>query len=269
MNQDDTFIVKVITTVVIVIILIILAFGSFGTVEAGSKGVETRFGAVVAELPAGLYWKIPFIEEVHQVSIQTQKVSQEADAASADLQTVSTTVAVNFNVDPTKVTSLYQNIGADYQNTVIDPAIQEAVKSTTAKYTAEQLITERTQVQEDIHTALTNALSSDNIIVSAISITNFNFSDSFNAAIEAKVTAQQNALASQNKYQQTIYDASSTVAAAQAQAESIKIQAEAINSEGGADYVELQAVNKWNGVLPTQMVPGSAVPFVNVGAATK
>ncbi len=180
------------------------------------------------------------------------------------MQSVTATVAVNYHVEPQDAPTIFQNIGADYSDRVISPAIQESVKSVVANYSAEQLITEREKVREDIIALLTGKLQTYGVQTDSLNIVNFAFSDQFNQAIEAKVTAQQDALAAQNKLAQVQFEADQTVASAKAQAEAIQIQAAAINSQGGADYVELQAINKWNGVLPTQMLPGSTVPFINL-----
>lgn len=195
---------------------------------------------------------------------QVQKEQVDASAASSDLQTVTTTVAVNFHIDPWDAGNIYQTIGADYQSRVIDPAIQESIKSITANYTAEQLITQRETVREDILNLLTTKLDAYGVHVDSLNIVNFAFSDTFNTAIEAKVTAQQNALAAQNKLVQVQAEADQTVATAKAQTEAIQIQAQAINSQGGADYVELQAIKQWNGILPATYIPGSANPFIGV-----
>jgi len=250
--------------VILGIIILILIFGSFGTVGAGERGVKTRFNKIVGEIQPGLYFKMPFIEHITKIDVQTQKVTQDATAASSDLQDVKTTIAVNYNIQPDKVSSIYQNVGEDYSDVIIDPAIQETVKAATANYTAEQLVTKREDVRGEIVKALTDKLATQGIVVTQVSITNFSFSDTFNQAIEAKVTAEQNALAAQNKLKQVQFEAEQTVASAKAQAEAIQIQAQAINSQGGADYVQLQAVNKWDGHLPQQFVPGSALPFINL-----
>ncbi len=255
---------KVVAHVVIGIIALAVIVSSFGTVGAGERGVKTRFGKVVGTLGTGLYTKNPFTTRVDKLDVQTQKEQAEATAASSDLQTVNTTVAVNYNLDADKVADLYTRIGTEYKSKVIDPAIQEVVKAVTAKYTAEQLITKRAEVTDSIQKSLAERLSTQDIAVSTVSIVNFEFSGSFNAAIEAKVTAEQNALAAKNKLDQIKFEAEQTVATAQAQAEAIKIQAQAINSQGGADYVQLQAVKQWDGHLPVQMVPGGSVPFINV-----
>ncbi len=249
----------------IAVVVIILLFSVLGTISAGHAGVKTRFGAVVGRVSEGLYFKLPFIEQVNIMDIQTQKEQIEAEAASADLQTVNTTVAVNYSLNPEQIVDLYAHIGTGYKVRVIDPAIQEVVKAVTANYTAEQLITKRSEVTEAIHSSLASRLSPSGILVSSVSIVNFNFSASFNEAIEAKVTAEQNALAAKNKLDQIKFEAEQRITTATAEAEAIRIQAQAIQSQGGAAYVNLKAIEKWDGKLPTQMIPGASVPFVNIG----
>jgi len=249
---------------IIIVLALVVIFSSVGTVGAGEIGVKTRFGAVAGSVGPGLYFKLPFVEGMTIMDTQTQKEQVKASAASNDLQTVTAEVAVNFHVNPKDAKVIYATIGADYQSRVIDPAIQESVKSVTANYTAEQLVTEREKVRDEITALLTTKLTAYGINVDSLNIVNFDFSDTFNAAIEAKVTAEQNALAAKNKLDQVKFEAEQTVATAEAQAKAIQIQAQAINSQGGADYVQLQAVNKWDGHLPTQMTPNGAVPFLNL-----
>lgn len=243
---------------------LIFLFSMFGSVNAGWKGVRTQFGAVVGQVETGLYFKLPFVQKVVKLNVQTQKEQIDAESASSDLQNVSTTIALNYNLYPDKVTELYTKIGTDYKSRIIDPAIQEAVKASTAKHTAEQLITKRTEVRDEIKTILTARLATEFIQVTEVSIVNFDFSQSFNQAIEAKVTAEQNALAAKNKLEQVKFEAEQRIAQATAEAEAIRISAQAINSQGGADYVNLKAIEKWNGILPTQMIPGGTVPFINL-----
>lgn len=262
MEQDNTF--KWFGLGAVIVVIVILLFMSFGTVKAGNVGVKTRFGNVVGTVDPGLYVKWPLIEHVTSMDVQTQKDQVDATAASNDLQSVTATVAVNYHVESQDAFKIFSNIGPDYADRVISPAIQESVKSATANYTAEQLITEREKVREDILTLLTTKLQVYGVQTDSLNIVNFAFSNQFNTAIESKVTAQQNALAAQNKLAQVQAEAEQTIASAKAQAEAIQIQAQAINSQGGADYVQLQAVNKWDGHLPTQFVPGSALPFLNL-----
>lgn len=247
MQSSETSIAKYVGLGILAFIILIVLFGSFGTVGAGERGVKTRFSNVVGEVQPGLYFKAPFIEHVTTTDIQTQKVQQDTTAASSDLQDVKATIAVNFNIDPSKVISIYQNIGSDYQDVVIDPAIQETVKAVTAKYSAEQLVTDREEVRQGIVDALSSKLSPAGFQVTQVAIVNFAFSAQFNQAIEAKVTAEQNALAAKNKLDQVTYEGQQTVVSAKAQAEAIQIQAQAVNSAGGADYVALQKIKAWDG----------------------
>lgn len=255
---------KIVIGAVSFLLLVIIISTSFGTIGAGQRGIKTRFGKVVGILDTGLYMKNPLTTQVKKVDVQTQKEQAEATAASSDLQTVNTKVAVNYNLDVNKLQDLYTKIGLEYKSKIIDPAIQEEVKAVTAKYTAEQLITKRQEVTDAIKLGLTTRLAENDIQVTGVSIVNFDFSGAFNEAIERKVTAEQNALAAKNKLDQVKFEADQTIETAKAQAESIKIQAQAINSQGGADYVQLQAIKQWDGHLPTQMVPGSTVPFINL-----
>lgn len=233
-------------------------------ISAGERGVVLNWGAVSQNiLGEGLHWRTPFVQKVVKVDTQIQKEQVDAGASSKDLQTVTTQIALNFHLQEDKVNTLWQKIGAEYKSKIIDPAIQESVKSVTAKYTAEELITKREQVKDEVKLSLRERLAQDYISVDDFSIVNFEFSKSFDEAIESKVTAEQNALAAKNKLEQVKYEADQRIAEAQGEAEAIKIQAQAIQQQGGKEYVQLQAINKWNGNLPTQMF-GNAIPFINI-----
>lgn len=231
----------------IVVIALILLLSPFTIVGAGERAVITSLGKVDRTLDSGMHWVTPIVESVHKFDVQTQKETVDASASSKDLQDVSTTVALNYNVKPDGVAALYVTIGDDFVERIVSPAMQEAVKSATAKYTAEELVTKREMVKSEIMSALKTRLESSYIEVSEVSITNFKFSESFNQSIEAKVKAQQDALTAENKLAQVKFEAEQRVATAQAEAEAIRIQAGAINSQGGADYVEMKRIEKWNG----------------------
>ncbi len=251
----------------VVVLFLVIWLWPFGTVGGGARGVVLNWGAVSTQTKSpGLYFRVPIMQRVIEMDVQVQKESTTATAASSDLQNVKAEVALNYNLDPAQVATIYKSIGdeAIVNDRIIAPAMQEAVKAVTANYTAEELITKRQEVTNLIQTQLTTKLQGYGILVDAFNVTNFDFSDSFNQAVEAKVTAQQNALAAQNKLQQVQFEADQTIATAKAQAQAIQIQAQAINSQGGADYVQLQAIKAWDGKLPTQMVPGSTVPFINL-----
>lgn len=241
-----------------------LLWNTWGTISAGERGVRLKMGAVTGVVEEGLYFKTPYIEDVKAMDVRVQKDEVEASAASKDLQTVSSKLAVNFNLSPDFVTSVYRNVGKDYKARLIDPAVQESVKAVTAKYTAEELITKREAVRDEIKVTLAGRLSAYGIIIDQVNIVNFDFSESFNAAIEAKVTAEQSALAAKNKLEQVKFEAEQRITTAKGEAEAIKIQAAAIQNQGGAEYVKLKAVEKWTGTLPQFLGGSTPIPFLDV-----
>lgn len=255
---------KIITHAIIAMVAVVMLFGSFTIVKVGEVGVVLRAGSLNRTIDEGFHLKIPLIESVEKITVRTIKIEVPASAASNDLQVVTSQIAVQYNVMKDGVAELYRNLGLNYRSKVVDPAIQDAVKETTAKYTAEELITKRDIVSNEIESTLKERLLEENIFVSNVDIVNFDFSSSFNAAIEAKVTAEQKAFEAENKLKEVEFVAAQRVAQAEAEAEAIRIQARAINNQGGEDYVNLKAIEKWDGVLPMQFVPGSAVPFINI-----
>lgn len=231
---------------IVITIIVLTILNPFVIISAGERGVVLNLGAVSDNiLMEGLHFRTPFLQSIKIMDVRIQKEEVETGAASKDLQELKTTIALNYHIDPTLVNQLYQKVGTQYKKIIIDPAVQEAVKAATAKYNAEESITKRSQVKEDIKKLLAERLQKEYITVDEVSITDFDFSDQFNKAIENKVTNEQNALAAKNLLEQKKYEAEQVVVSAQAQAESIKIQAQAITSQGGADYVKLQWIKAW------------------------
>lgn len=249
---------------ILLILILLLWLWPIGTVGAGERGVLLNWSAVTGKVyGSGLYFRLPIMQHVVKMNVQIQKEQVKAEAASHDLQTVNADVALNYHLDVEKVASIYKNVGEDYKTKLIDPAMQESVKAVTANYTAEELITKREQVRADIKDALSIKLSSIGLLVDEFNVINFDFSPQFNAAIESKVTAEQNALAAKNKLDQVKYEAQQRIEQANGEAQAIKIQASAIQQQGGADYVRLQSIAKWDGKLPTYML-GSSTPFIDL-----
>lgn len=277
--MENTQIIKIVKYVVIGIVGLVLVFGSLGIVSAGQVGIKTRFGKVVSTVNQGLYFKIPFVEKVNILDVKTRTINYDKNGnegdtkdsssltgASKDLQDVSIGVMVNYKVDSTKAENIYNQFrtNINFESNVIEPIIRETVKSVSAQYTAEELVTKRLEYSDKVTSLLKERFIEKDSILDRFSITNFEFSKAFSNAIESKVTAVQNAEASKNKLEQVKYEAQQTIEKAKAEAEAIRIQAQAINSQGGADYVQLQAINKWNGILPTQMIPNGALPILNL-----
>jgi prohibitin 2 len=272
---------KIVAHAVLALIAIILFFGTFGSVASGEIGIRTQFGKVTGIVNQGLYFKIPFIEHVQILDTKTRTINydkngNEGDSkdsssltgASKDLQDVSIGVMVNYRLDAQKAENIFNQYrtNENFESNVIEPIIRETVKSVSAQYTAEELVTKRLEYSDKVTALLSERFLSKDSILERFSITNFEFSKAFSQAIEAKVTAVQTAEAAKNKLEQVKFEAQQTVEKAKAEAQAIQIQAQAINSQGGADYVALQAIAKWNGQLPIQMIPGSSVPFINVNA---
>lgn len=258
-----------------IIFLAVVILWPLKIISAGERGIVLRVGSVNRVMGDGMHFKIPLIESVKVVDIRTQKEEVGAGSASKDMQTVSAKVALNYHLIPEQVGNLFKSVGTEYKTRIIDPAIQESVKATTAKYTAEELITKRAEVKDVMKLSLTERLSKEFIAVDEVSIVDFDFSASFNQSIENKVKAEQDALTQKNKLEQVKYEAEQAVAeakgsaearitSAKAEAEAIRIQAQSIAAQGGAEYVNLKAVEKWNGQLPVQMIPNATVPFLNL-----
>jgi regulator of protease activity HflC (stomatin/prohibitin superfamily) len=266
-------ITKIVIGVVLGIIIIITLFGTFYTIPAGYRGVLLTFGKpdMIAQ-GEGLHFKIPFVQQIIKMQVQTQKYEADASAASKDLQTVTSKIATNYKLDPESVARVYQEIGIDYSVRVIQPAEQEIVKSITAKFTAEELITKREDVRVEIKQLLHDRLLPRGIIIEEVSITNFDFSPEFNKAIENKVTNLQAALAAQNKLEQVKYEAQQTVTKATAEAEALRLQKQQITPEllqlrqievqSKALDIQGKAIEKWSGVLP--QVTGNNIPFISI-----
>lgn len=272
-------ITKIVKISVLSLIGLVFLFGSFGTISAGEIGVKTRFGAVVGTVTEGLYFKLPLIEKINIIDIRTRTVNydkngSEGDAkdtsqlfgASKDLQDVYMSVVVNYAIDSGKATEIFSKYSSteNYQFNVIEPIIRETVKTMSAQYTAEELVTKRAEFSDKVNIGLSKEFQDKFSTLQRFSVTNFEFSKTFSQAIEAKVTATQNAEAAKNKLEQVKFEAQQQIEKAKAEAETIKIKAQAITQQGGKDYVQLQAIDKWNGVLPAQMIPNATVPFIDL-----
>jgi regulator of protease activity HflC (stomatin/prohibitin superfamily) len=221
-------------------------------VPAGHRAVLLRFGAVSGQLDEGIHLIVPGMDSVALMEVRTQKEESQASAASRDLQVVTTTLALNFRVDEGKVSTLYQSVGTEYKARIIDPAVQEAIKVVTAKYTAEDLIRERAKVKSEVEVEITRRLAAYNIIVNpgGLSITNFDFSPEFNRAIEAKQVAQQDAEKQKYVLQRAELEKQTAIAKAEGEARAAELNAEALRVQGGQLVVAREWIAKWDGKLP-------------------
>lgn len=246
----------------VVLLLLILAFNSYVIVGAGERGVVfNKFGGVEDRvLDEGLRFKIPFVQDVITLDVKTQISQTPASASSKDLQVVSSTIALNYHLDPDQANRVYQEVGTSYKQRIIDPAVQEAVKAVTARFTAEELITARSEVSVQIKDVLTERLMRRNVIVDEFSIVDFAFSELFNSAIEAKQAAEQSALKAQRDLERIKIEAEQKLTASRAEAEAQRLQRETISEE----ILQLRAIEKWDGKLPT--VTSGAVPLIDLNS---
>jgi len=241
-------------------------------IGAGERGVVLNFGAVQKTvLGEGLHFRVPIMQKIARMDVKVQKATTDAAAASSNLQDVSSTVAINYHIVPDKANIVYQSLGIEFKERIIDPAVQEVVKAVTARYTAEELITKRSAVSDAMKLNLTERLIANNIAVDAFSIVGFSFSKIFMEAIESKQTAEQLAMKAQRDLERIKIEAEQKITAAKAEAESLRLQRENITP----DLIELRkieanlkAIDKWNGILP-QVTGSGSVPFIGVSDLQK
>lgn len=262
--------IKIAAAVITVIIIIVVLAESITIVEAGHRGVVLYLGAVENRvLGEGVHFIIPFVERVDQMEVRTQKFQAEATAASKDLQEVQTVIALNYRIDPTEANSIYQVLGINYADRVISPTIQESVKASVAKFNAEELITRRETAKGVIADAIRSTLANQSIQSQNVFITDFQFSQAFATQIEQKVVAFQKFLTEQNNLRAIEVVANQTVAQAEGQAraniERATGEAAAITTiteelRQSPEYLQWQAITKWNGQMPYAL-GSSGVPF--------
>lgn len=248
--------------IIIGIAAIVACSSTFTVVPAGHTGVVMTLGKVSeTSFQEGFHLKIPFVQSIEIMSNKIQVYETPASAVSKDMQTVSSTIAVNYRISSEASDDIYQNVGVDYKSVLITPVVQECMKSVTAKYTAEELITERAAVGEEVKTALDSKLNSYGIYIEKFNIVNFDFSEEFNNAIEAKQVAEQNLIKTKTEQDQALViaeaEAKKKVIAAEAEAQAILAEAQAqsdanklLEQSLSNKVIMYEQITKWNGVLP-------------------
>ena len=226
------------------------------TVPTGHTGIKVVLGKAQKEtLSEGWHWKTPFVTKIVVMDNRTQKISSKGSSASSDLQTVQTKVIVNFRVDKEQSSILYSTIGAEYVETILKPAILNSVKAVTARYTATDLIQKRDEVAQAMTKDLTEKITQYGIIIDGFNITDLDFSEEFNKAIEATQTAQQNALKAQQELEISKAEAEKKIVEAQGEAEANRIKAESIDDK----ILQQEFIKKWNGELPKVVGEGENI----------
>ena len=265
----------VLIAILLLIIIGVVASASVKIVDAGNRGVLLHWNAVDLSAPPldeGIHFLVPFQDDIVQMEVRTLKYDKDTRSASKDLQSVETTVTVNYHADAERVHVLFKEIGLDYENRVIQPAIEETVKQVTANYNAEELITKRPLVKADIENAIRERLNQFDVKTDVISITDFEFSALFNKAIESKVEAEQNALRAENDLRRIEVEArqheataeglaAANIAEARGEAEAIAIINQALSTN--PNYLEWLKIQHWDGVLPLVTGEGGT-PFIQI-----
>lgn len=225
-------------------VVIVLAFMCIRSVDAGQVGVITRFGEINREAQSGLALKLPWpIEQIYYMDTRIQKQQEESTAATSDLQDVSATLAVNYALNREEATRVYKEIGLEYRDRVVIPAVQESFKAATAQYTANELLTKRADVKQKALEIIKRRIEPYGIRVDDVSIVNFSFSQDFSKSIEAKQVAAQEAERAQFNLERARLDAE----AQNAQKQSLS-----------AELLQKYAIDKWDGKMP-QYVGGDSV----------
>jgi regulator of protease activity HflC (stomatin/prohibitin superfamily) len=250
----------------VAIILISIGISAFTVISAGHTGVQVTLGEVnPLPLTEGVHFVNP-ISSIKDVDVRLQKAELKgANAGTKDLQVVHTDIVVNYRLDPLKVPHIYKEYGLNVDEKVLGPGINEAFKSVTGHYTSEELVTKRDLVSQEILQHLITKMAPFNIAVSNISLVNFGFSQAYQQAIEDKVISAQKTAKAQQDLERIKVEAASRIAQADGEAKAIAIQAAAIQSNGGENYVKLQWIEKWNGALPSTMLGGDTKTLMNIG----
>lgn len=255
----------------LVVIVGLLLFWSFcvRSVGAGQVGIITRFGEVNRTQSSGLALKMPWpIERMTKMDIQVQKEEQESAAATSDLQDVKATLALNYSLNTEDALRVYKELGVNYKERVVTPAVQESFKAASAKYTAQELIQKRAEVKAEAYDVIKARLEKYGIRIVDLNITNFTFSEQFNAAIEAVQVANQNVAKARQELETTKVEAEKKVADATAQAEAQRLQQQTLTPallEKMRIEAQLEFAKKWNGQLPTTSLGSDSNLLFNLG----
>lgn len=241
--------------------LLLMLFGCFSTIKTGEIGIKTRFGKIIGSTTnEGIVFKLPF-EQIKKINIKVQKYENEEafSTSTKDLQIVNNIkVAINYQIDGSKAVNLFKTVGTNYNTTVLEPAIQETIKAVFSKYTAEEIVTKRSEISLDMNNTLDERVKEYGINSVAVSINNFDFSESYNQAIEKKAVAEQEVETSKNQLEKAKIDAEKKKVEAQGEAEANALLEQSLTDQ----IIAQQFIEKWNGQLPTTMT-GDAIPFIN------
>jgi regulator of protease activity HflC (stomatin/prohibitin superfamily) len=251
-----------------------LVFASMETVDNGNRGMVVRFGEVIeGPLQPGLQFLNPFTQDLVEMNVQTVKWDGETAAYTKDVQQAVVHFTANYNLDPAAVVDVYKEVGVDWAGKLIGQIVYEDIKREIGQHEAVDLVSQRDKATRAIEASVRDLLAKRHIILTGLQITNIDYTKEFEHAVEAKVIAQQKAIEEQNrtvqireqaaqKVETAKGNAEATVLQAKAEAESIRIRANAL--EANAKLVEWEAVQKWDGKMPQMMLGSGATPFIQI-----
>jgi len=241
---------------IITVVVILLIFSSFTVIDAGHTGVVVRLGKVSDNvLNEGFHFKLPIITNIVKIDNRVIKTEVESNSASKDLQSISSKVSVNYRVNTNSSAKIYKNVGNNFETVIVNPAIHECMKSVTAKYNAEELITKRAIVSSEMEKEISQKINPYGLNIEVFNIIDFDFSEEFSKAIEAKQTAQQQALKAEQDLARIKVEASQTVEKAKAESEAYQLKNQQLTDK----VIMMEFVEKWDGKLPAVTSGGSAL----------
>lgn len=250
----DANIKKIILFSILGLFLLVTMIASFQTIRSGEVGLRVRFGKIIdSNLSEGFNLKIPYIEKIVKVNIKVQKVELDTMAASKDLQDIDTVIAVNYRVEGDSASSLYRTVGNNYENVVLQPAIQESVKSVISKYTAEEVVTSRTEVSDNSLKELQAKVLKYGITIESFNIINLTFSEEYANAIEEKQVAEQ-------KLSTAKLEAEAKIVSAEATKKANDLMKQSLTDE----LIAKQFIEKWDGKLPTTYAGEDILGIFNI-----
>lgn len=273
-KEGNTKVGNMVWTVLIIVTGFTVLLGSWYTVDQGERGVITTNGAISGLAEPGLHFKKPLIDSVNKISIQTDKHPTTMGAYSRDQQPANITVSVTYHVNPSGVEKVY----SEFKNTenmvdrTLSPRINQAVKTIFGQFSASEAIQERARFNKEVMDAVSGA-SVDVVTIESVQVENIDFSDAYERSVEARMLAEVGVQKKKQEWEQAKIDADIQVTKAEADAKATKLagdaEAYAINKKGDAlksspELVQLTAAQKWNGVLPTTMIPNAGVPMLNL-----
>ena len=247
------------------VVAVMLAFSAFFIVPPGEVAIKTRLGAIVDSYGEGMHFKLPFLEGVTKFSIQIQRANIKTQAFSKDLQTMNAHLVVNHRIEQGTAVSIFRNLGPNYVENIVDPAVQEVFKAIAARYSAERVISERNELVQEINKEVKDRLTTKQIVVTDISVVDLDFTDQFLKAVEDKQVADQQAQMAGKLVEKAKRDAEQQIAKSRGEAEALRMQREQVTPaliELRKVDAQLKAIEKWNGVLPGYV--GAGVPFISI-----